>query len=95
MGLSSCKGKTIILVVIDKLSKYGHFIALSHPYTTVTIAQAFIDNAFKLHGMPNSIVSDSIQYFSVLFGENCLNYKVPSYAYALDIIPRVMVKLKS
>ncbi|TQD73411.1 hypothetical protein C1H46_041056 [Malus baccata] len=38
--------------------KYAHFLALSHPFTASMIAQLFVDNIFKLHGMPNSIVND-------------------------------------
>ena len=57
-GLPTAKGKSAILVVVDRLSKYAHFVALSHPYTTVSIAQVFLDNIYKLHGLPTSIVSD-------------------------------------
>lgn len=57
-GLPSSHGKDCIMVIVDRLSKYAHFIALSHPYTATTIARLFIDNIFKLHGMPLSIVSD-------------------------------------
>jgi hypothetical protein len=32
-----------ILIVVDKLSKYSHFIALRHPYTVATVAQAFLN----------------------------------------------------
>ncbi|XP_077230125.1 uncharacterized protein LOC143863324 [Tasmannia lanceolata] len=44
--------------MVDRLSKYGHFICLAHPYSAVSIAQLFMDNIFKLHGMITSIVSD-------------------------------------
>ena len=57
-GLPTTKGKYVILVVVDRLSKYAYFISLSHPYTVVSIAQIFLDNIYKLHGLPNSIVSN-------------------------------------
>ncbi|GKC10330.1 putative mitochondrial protein [Tanacetum coccineum] len=34
-GLSNSNGKTVIMVVIHKLSKYSHFMALSHPFTAM------------------------------------------------------------
>nr|XP_016485359.1 PREDICTED: uncharacterized protein LOC107805789 [Nicotiana tabacum] len=46
------------MVVVDRLSKYAHFLALKHPYTTQTIAQTFLDNIVKLHGFPEAITSD-------------------------------------
>ncbi|GKC79196.1 reverse transcriptase [Tanacetum coccineum] len=52
------QGKSIIFVVVDRLSKYAHFMALSHPYTASSMAQAFLDLVYKLDGLPNSIVSD-------------------------------------
>jgi len=33
-------------------------MALSHPYTTVDVAQSFLDNIFKLHEFQDSITSD-------------------------------------
>ena len=66
-GLPKYGGKTIILVVVDRLSKYSHFCALSHPYTTSSIAQIFMDQRFLLHGIPSSIVSDHNTTFTSHF----------------------------
>ncbi len=66
-GLQNSRGKTTIFVVVDRLSKYVHFIAISHPYMAVSIAQVFFKNSFKLHGMPKSIVCDRDPAFTSHF----------------------------
>jgi hypothetical protein len=64
-GLPSSKGKNVVLAVVDRFSKYAHFIAMSHPYTTATVADAFMNNIYKLHGLLASIVSDrDLVFFS-------------------------------
>ena len=55
------------MVVVDGLSKYAHFCALPHPFTPTLVAQAFIDQIFKLHGMPTSIVYDRDPAFTGKF----------------------------
>jgi hypothetical protein len=55
-GLPKSGNKIVIMVVVDHLSKYAHFCALQHPFTASTVAQIFMDQVFKLHGMPHSIV---------------------------------------
>jgi hypothetical protein len=58
VGLPKLGNKSVIMVVVDRLSKYAHLCSLQHPFTTSTMAQIFMDHIFKLHGMPHSIVSD-------------------------------------
>jgi hypothetical protein len=58
IGLPKSGNKSVIMVVVDSLSNYSHFCALQHPFTTSTVAQPFMDQVFKLHGMLHSIVSD-------------------------------------
>lgn len=63
-GLSLSQGKTIILVVIDHLSKQAHFLHFSHPDITTSVARLFFDNIFKLHGLPKSIICDQDPTFT-------------------------------
>ena len=56
--LPKVNGKTVILTVVDRLSKAVHFIPLGHPYTTMSEAHVFFVEIVRLHGIPSSIVSD-------------------------------------
>jgi len=57
-GLPKSQGFSVILVVVDRLTKFAHFIPVKHPYSAATIAQLFMDNVVKLHGLPSTIVTD-------------------------------------
>jgi len=63
-GLPASDRYNAILVVIDKFSKYGHFIPIHHPYTALQIAKLFLDNVYKLHGLPKAIISDRDPVFT-------------------------------
>jgi hypothetical protein len=58
MGLPKSGNKSVIMMVVYRLSKYAHLCSLQHPFIASTVAQLFMDQVFKLHGMTHSIVSD-------------------------------------
>jgi hypothetical protein len=66
-GLPTSRQYNRILVVVDKLTKYAHFIPIRHPYTATKIVDVFVDNIFRLHGMPQSLVSDRDPIFTSQF----------------------------
>uniref|UniRef100_A0A2N9HGB9 RNA-directed DNA polymerase n=1 Tax=Fagus sylvatica TaxID=28930 RepID=A0A2N9HGB9_FAGSY len=66
-GLPKSNKQNVILVVVDRLTKFVHFMALAHPYTAAKVADIFMKNVFKLHGMPTSIVSDRDTAFTANF----------------------------
>lgn len=66
-GLPNSQGFNSVWVVVDRLTKYAHFVPLSHPFLTKTVALFFVKHILKLHGMPQSIVSDRGSVFTSLF----------------------------
>jgi hypothetical protein len=62
-GLPSSNGYFAIMVVVDHLTKYAHFVALKHLFSAATVAKTFITNVVRLHGIPMSIVSDRDKVF--------------------------------
>jgi len=47
-----------ILVVVDRLTKMAHFIPTTKKTTAGGLARLFRDNVWKLHGLPESIISN-------------------------------------
>ena len=62
-GLPSSNGYSVIMVIVDRLTKYAHFVALKHLFTAIIVAKAFVANVVRLHGVPTSIVSDRDKVF--------------------------------
>jgi len=51
-------GKNAILIVCDRLSKIIHFVAIIERTSAERLARLFRDNVWKLHGLPESVISD-------------------------------------
>lgn len=52
------------MVVVDRLTRFTHFVPLRHPFDAVQVDHAFCDNIVKLHGVPKTIVFDRDRIFS-------------------------------
>ena len=66
-ALLRVRGKSVILTVVDRFSKYCHFIPLGHPYSAESVAQTFFTDIVRLHGVPQSMVSDPDPVFTSTF----------------------------
>ena len=66
-GLPRSQQKSVVFVVVDRFTKYVHFIPLAHPYTAAKVSHLFMLYVFKLHGTPSTIVSDRDQVFTSKF----------------------------
>jgi hypothetical protein len=52
------------MVIVDILTKYTHFCALSHPFKSSTVATTFMETIQKIHGSPKIIVCDRDPIFT-------------------------------
>jgi hypothetical protein len=91
-ALPKSDGKEVILVVVDRLTKYAHFIPVKHPYSVDDIVGLLLDNIVKLHGFPLEIISDGDRIFTRTVYRNIFKaFKVSSNS-ARHTIRRPMVR---
>uniref|UniRef100_A0AAX7VPW8 Gypsy retrotransposon integrase-like protein 1 n=1 Tax=Astatotilapia calliptera TaxID=8154 RepID=A0AAX7VPW8_ASTCA len=71
-GLPPSSSNTSILTIIDRFSKAAHFIALPKLPSALETAQLLTQHVFRLHGIPQDIVSDRRpQFTSRVWKEFC------------------------
>jgi hypothetical protein len=74
-GLPNSNGFLVILVVVDRFTKYNHFLPNKHPYTAPSIVQIFLDNVVKLNGIPMSlsviVIKSSLAHFGLSYSSCC------------------------
>jgi hypothetical protein len=71
-ALPRIRGKSVIFTVVDRFSKYAHFIPLAHPYSADTVAQSFFSEIVRPHGILQSIVSDRDSTFTSNFWDELM-----------------------
>jgi hypothetical protein len=64
---TSKNGNEIILIVVDRLTKMAHFILTIKKFTSQIVAELFIKHVLRLHGLPESIVSNRDSKFTSHF----------------------------
>ena len=63
----SQKGNDVVLVVIDRLSKVAHFLAVKETITASQLANLYMTRIVSLHGIPLVISSDRGSLFTSRF----------------------------
>lgn len=88
-GLSHSRGKLVIYVVVDWLSKYSHFIPIKYPYMASFVAQEFFENVFRLHGILESIVCDKDLVFTSSFWKNLFQLNEIKFNFSFAYHPQM------
>ena len=60
-------GFTCIFVTVDRFSKMSHFIPFANIPSAIDTASAFMKSIFRLHGLPDEILSDRGSQFTSKF----------------------------
>jgi hypothetical protein len=66
-SLPTSEGKYAIFVIIDRLTKYSHFVGISSKSKAIQVTDSYVKNIFKLHGFPKVIISDKDPKFTSNF----------------------------
>jgi len=82
------KGKTTIWIIVNRLSKYSHFIALPAQVSAASLATTFLAEIYRLHGMTRTIVSDRDRLFISRFWSELFRLHGTTLAYSSSYHPQ-------
>lgn len=66
-ALPNAEAKSVIWVIVDRMTKYNYFNALKHPYTAESLAEIYLSQIYKRCGFPEVIISDRDVAFQSAF----------------------------
>lgn len=81
-------GYDAVMVVVDRLLKYAHFLPLSHPYTVVTVGHLFLIKSSNLMVCRSLLFVIETLLLSASFDESCSNCRALTLSTALFITPK-------
>lgn len=87
-GLPLVHDFSFIMVVIDRLSKYGHFIPLSPYFSSAIVVEAFLKQVVKLHGIPRTIVFDRDKSFTSSFWRHLMKLQGTKLCFSIAYHPQ-------
>jgi hypothetical protein len=71
--LRESEGCRMIWVAVDRFTKMAHFVGLKEK-TAAAVARQFVNHIWKLHGLPDDIVSDRDTAFTSKFWKEVMNF---------------------
>lgn len=80
--------KTTIWVIVDRLTKFAHFIALPVSFTATSLAPIFISEIYKLHAAPKTIVSDRDRIFVSQFWRSLFKHLGTTLSFSSSYHPQ-------
>ena len=83
-------GYMAMAVFIDRMTKMVHFAPCTKEITALEYARLFVDYVFRLHGLPEVIISDRDPQFTSKFWRSLLTYWEPTSGSVLHSIRRLM-----
>lgn len=93
-GLPKSMGNKLILVAVDRLSKYAHFKALTHPFAIVQVAQAYFGKFLSYIDELRALSLTTIQCFLEHLGKPYSLYVLLSSCYLLLTTLKLMNRQK-
>ena len=87
-NLPVARGYSVIMVVIDRLSKYCHLAPLRANFTSFQVAEVFVNMVVKLHGVPRTIVSDRDKTFTSAFWQHLFRLQGTTLAMSSSYHPQ-------
>ena len=70
IGLPKVLGKDCMFVVVDRINKFVHLFVVTTTFSDAQVVELFFREVCRLHGLPNSIVSDrDSRFFSAFWKE--------------------------